>query len=374
MSHNLHIIALMRNYPPSVGGLQSLARMLYRQMAGRGVSVTIFLDSEQETKAYADGPINIVPVVLPKPFFRYWGPRHWRFMSASRKLIKTIIKQHQSAKKNVLHVHWPEDFFYTFWLNKRLNLPAVWTCHGGIAVKRVNQIFTDKSIFRKYSQAEPPVNSIVFVSEAIQRQLKIEPLRHVSQVIPNGIDIKAFRPQNKTTIDETTRLIYAGRLIPLKNISFVLRALSQYANKSWQLDLAGDGDEKEMLQQLVEELNLQAHVNFLGPQTDMATLYPKYDIYVSASKIEGLPISPIEAMSCGLLPLLSDIPQHRELVAGLPEALLFSNQSPESFGRALQFATEQLQTGLPRQVAQFAREKYDIERVAGQYIELFKQL
>ena len=59
------------------------------------------------------------------------------------------------------------------------------------------------------------------------------------------------------------------------------------------------------------------------------------DVYVSASKSEGFSISVLEALSCGLGLLLSDIPSHREVVEMGQDVYLGETFPPENFAMKL---------------------------------------
>jgi glycosyltransferase involved in cell wall biosynthesis len=87
------------------------------------------------------------------------------------------------------------------------------------------------------------------------------------------------------------------------NVASVLRAfhLIQQEVPDARLNVAGDGEQREMLHALARELGLR-NVEFLGqvPPDSMPALYDEADIYLNASKIDNMPISIIEAFAAGL--------------------------------------------------------------------------
>lgn len=138
------------------------------------------------------------------------------------------------------------------------------------------------------------------------------------KVIPNGVDFKRisnFTPPHPSEYDKSKRqtLICVGRLISLKNQAFLLEVLSELAE--YKLILIGQGQDEIELKKKVERFGLSERVVFKGlvPRESVYRILKKGSVYVSASKVEGLPISVLEAMSAGLVPILSDIGAHRDI-------------------------------------------------------------
>jgi glycosyltransferase involved in cell wall biosynthesis len=100
------------------------------------------------------------------------------------------------------------------------------------------------------------------------------------------------------------RLIYAGRLVEkAKRIRATVDALLQACQRpDVTASICGDGDQREWLQ---HRLFGQDHVRYLGEvsQQDMMPLMCKHHAIVLLSDFEGMPISLLEGMSCGLVPI-----------------------------------------------------------------------
>lgn len=107
-------------------------------------------------------------------------------------------------------------------------------------------------------------------------------------------------------------LLFVGRLSQEKNISLSLQTLALLP--SWNLILAGDGEERERLQDLCQKLGLSQRVRFLGWQEEPWKYAPEADALILCSLYEGFPLTVIEALSHGL-PVLST------KVNGIPELI-----------------------------------------------------
>lgn len=100
-------------------------------------------------------------------------------------------------------------------------------------------------------------------------------------------------------------LIVVGRLVPTKNVEFVIRALSAVRSKTTQrivLLVLGDGPLRNRLRFMAKQLDLQSNVVFLGNKRHRCVwgYYRAADVYVSASTSESFGLCAIEAMSTAL--------------------------------------------------------------------------
>lgn len=134
--------------------------------------------------------------------------------------------------------------------------------------------------------------------------------------IRNGIDIKKIR--NKKTIKQEIRkkinvkendivYVYGGVLNNRKRIIELIQLFKQNYEKNEFLLIVGDGP-------LIEKAKNESNSNiiFTGFKENIIEYFFASDIYISNSSSEGFSISVIEALSCGLLCFLSDIPSHKE--------------------------------------------------------------
>jgi glycosyltransferase involved in cell wall biosynthesis len=110
------------------------------------------------------------------------------------------------------------------------------------------------------------------------------------------------------------RCVAVGNLKPLKNYRYILDAFSQVTHLPVTLDIYGEGTEGPHLQEIITRDGLP--VRLLGVNNKMQEVLPQYDVFIQASLYEGYGIALLEAMTVGLIPLLSDIPVHREVTEG----------------------------------------------------------
>ncbi|MBO7456540.1 MAG: glycosyltransferase family 4 protein, partial [Paludibacteraceae bacterium] len=106
------------------------------------------------------------------------------------------------------------------------------------------------------------------------------------------------------------RFISVRHLRELYNIPCILRAFRQVQQQipEASLTILGRGPQLEELQQYVRDNNLK-HVNFAGqvPNEEMNRYLAEHDIFLSAPRVDNMPVSVLEAMNAGVLVISSKV-------------------------------------------------------------------
>lgn len=153
------------------------------------------------------------------------------------------------------------------------------------------------------------VRTVISVSDDIATTLRQQFSRlHVVRIC-NGIDVASVKPsvtaeckRKELGIPEGALVIgTVCRLIPIKGIADLLRAVSQIAKRGdvdeFRLVIAGDGPLRGQLQKLAVELGIGDRTLFLGTRTDVYDLLQVFDMFVLPSLHEGVPMALLEAMA-----------------------------------------------------------------------------
>ncbi len=150
-----------------------------------------------------------------------------------------------------------------------------------------------------------------------------------------GVDIDKF---SKANFDKNEKkkligikesdfvLISVGELNSNKNHEAVIRVLAKLSDRNIKYIIAGNGPNKEKLVKLTQTLNLEKSVYLLGYRTDISELLQISDVYCFPSKREGLSLSIMEAMSCGLPCVVSKIRGNVDLIIQGKGGELFSTR------------------------------------------------
>ncbi len=133
------------------------------------------------------------------------------------------------------------------------------------------------------------------------RGLNLAPNQVMS--IPNGVDINRFSPpsdsQYKTDADPIV-IGGCGGLVPQKRFDLLIDAIAKLKGNSLRVRIAGEGEERERLQQMIDRHHLTSTVTLVGHQSDVPAFLRDLDIFVMPSDYEAFPYSQLEAMATGL--------------------------------------------------------------------------
>lgn len=212
------------------------------------------------------------------------------------------------------------------------NRPMLWLALGArlagvrrLAVHLGNTAPRDRSRLRTWHRlllwfqwigvvAVPCTQAIVESLQPLPRCLRLGP------VIPNGCDttaiaerVAASRAQRPS--GDPRRVLMVARLDPIKDQTTLIKAFAAARQPGWQLQLVGDGPDRQRLEALATELGLDASQVFLGRRSDIPELLAQADIFAfPTSPAEGFGIVLIEALSAGLPVIASDVAACREVL------------------------------------------------------------
>lgn len=227
------------------------------------------------------------------------------------------------------------------------------------------------------------LDQTVAVSKAIAAQ------NRTPHVIYNGVDTNFFNPE---VFDQSQQKIFsaefgvngspvigiAARLTRQKGHVNLLKAfsllLTDYPDA--QLLIAGDGEERATLEQLVIELKLTERVSFLGPIRKVREFLSVLDLFVHPSIFEGLGIAVIEAMSMALPIVATKVDGLTELITDGVEGILVEPDNSEELSSAMGrvLGDPSLLRELGRQARLKAVDKFSIETMVKKYEELYLEL
>ena len=213
---------------------------------------------------------------------------------------------------------------------------------------------------------------VVVLSKADARQWR-RFVRHVS-VIYNPVAIKPQR-----VVDYSVkRAMAVGRLDRQKGFDTLIAAWKKVVERysDWQLDIYGDGPQKEELQRMIEDDGLQQTVLLHGRTDDVASEYARHSLFVLSSRYEGFVLVLVEAGICGL-PLVSFdcqqgpaeiiTPENGILVRPVGDVAALATAISKLAGDA------ELRRAMGQQALKLAS-RFNLEDIAGQWKEMLSTL
>jgi glycosyltransferase involved in cell wall biosynthesis len=197
--------------------------------------------------------------------------------------------------------------------------------------------------------------------------------------IPNGI-VLADRQATGGNRSGKIKLVFVGRLVEEKGIDVLLEAASllQARGYSFDLEIVGDGPLRERLEAMVSTGGLENIVQLSGevPPADVGRHLESSDIFVLPSRFEGMPGSLLEAFARGLPAVVTKVSGSEEVVDE-DTGWIVPPEDSEALAAALAAAIDLGRDDLRKMGKKSqakALEFYDIQEVAKQYEQLFKEL
>ncbi len=206
------------------------------------------------------------------------------------------------------------------------------------------------------------------------------------RVIPLGLELEPFADLDPGAGrklrgelgfgDEDVVLSYVGRIVPIKRLDVLLRALALTRDAArLRLLVIGDGEQRPRLEALSGELGITDRVRFLGYRRDLTTIASAADMAVLSSANEGTPVSLIEAAAAGA-------PAVASRVGGVPEVvtpdtgILVPPGDPEAMAAALvRLGTDrELRARLGENARQRALRRHSASRLVTDVDALYEEL
>ncbi|KQR10643.1 glycosyltransferase family 4 protein [Xanthomonas nasturtii] len=364
----MKVVHVVRQFHPSIGGMEEVVLNVARQHQANSADTVEVVTLD---RVFTDPGAQLAP----QETYQGLPIRRIGYRGSSRyPLAPSVLGAIGSA--DVVHLH-GIDFFYDYLAVTKLlhGKPMVVSTHGGFFhtayASRMKQLW-----FQTLTRTSALAYSRVIATSENDGDLfakVVSPAR--LRVIENGVDVEKYAGQGAATPGRT--MLYFGRWSVNKGLIETLELLKAMLARDphWQLIIAGreyDLNEAD-LRKAIAERGLQDKVQLsMSPsQEQLRALMQQAQFFVCLSRHEGFGIAAVEAMSAGLIPILSDIPPFVRLASESGQGVIVNRDRIEAAADQVQalaltadgdFAT--------RRAASMAYvSRYDWKHVVGRYID-----
>lgn len=228
-------------------------------------------------------------------------------------------------------------------------------------------------------------NAIVCVSKGVRDDIAYLGLLNKKKikVIYNPVAIKGYRKKtyNSEEIariwpsDFPNRILSAGSLIAQKNYTLLIKAFSMLPSEilsNSQLVILGGGLERDSLESLIKELELQERIFLLGFQLDPMPWFETASLFVLSSNWEGFGNVLVEALQSSLPIVSTDCKSGpSEILEDGKYGKLVEMDNPAALSSAIAI---QLEENHDPQILYGRSQEFTIDKASVQYLDLFKEL
>jgi len=305
----------------SVGGSGVVATELAHALAIRGHEVHL-VSSELPFRWRSTVPgLSFERVLTPAyPLFR-----EPQYLLA---LTNTLVRVSRERRLDILHAHYAVPHATAAYLAHQIlssesdgRAPrTVTTLHG----TDITLIGSDPSYARVVAFSIEQSHGVTTVSASLKGDtIQALGIRNNIRVIPNFLDCEEYRRRPDAGLRERlcpggecdALVVHVSNFRPVKRVGVVLDVFRQIrARVRARLVMIGDGPDRGALERRVAELGLGDAVTFVGEQLDLALWLSVADLFLLPSIKESFGMAALEAMSCG-------VPVVASQIGGLPEII-----------------------------------------------------
>ena len=293
--------------------------------------------------------------------------------------VKEIFKIYNVIKNgryDVVHIH---GFFYyyalaVYLLHKRVKF--VYTIHSD--AYRESTIWDRRIMLLKRKAFKMDYIRPITISKESKRSFS-EFYGLDSTLIYNGIPDYTYDTNvHKLTVyrftDKTRVFLHPGRITEAKNQIVLVKAFNRLISEGDDVVLLIAGQKQDMQIWTEIEPYLNDRIIYLGERNDVRDLLSEADAFCLPSIWEGMPVTLLEALATGCIPICSPVGGIAEVIINRENGLLSSGSSEEEYYKALKsfVSCTDIEIKDMKQKCLEAFNKFRISEVAEKYIEVYK--
>ena len=312
------------------------------------------------------------------PFYPFYIHLHGIFVN---KIFKSLESQ-----IDIVHIHTPLSPLI------KTTLPIVTTVHTPMLTNnRYVKVSSIYSLFSKISArfVSYPLelkliqssDMVTTVSKSVAQELKEYRLNPDEiTVVNNGVDEKFFYPKQKKSENSNRYVMFVGHIDREKGL-FDLVECGRYIC-SERSDVffiaAGKGRDLDKLRRKTRKAKVQDRFIFLG-QVDkdkLVKLYQNATLFVFPSYREGLPTVLLEAMSCGLPVIATDVRGNRDIISDEENGILVPPRAPKKMAEAISMLLkdEKLGKNLSKNARKTIEKNYTLDAISSNFLKCYESL
>lgn len=286
----------------------------------------------------------------------------------------TAAKPKPPAWANIAHVN--------TWLPKRFlptSLPIIATLHGCIHDPaftpykgRAQALYHKHWIHGLEAKILCIANQVVAVSHYTARQASAVFGRNDIPVIPNAIDLSGpFHPIERASPHQPFRLLYVGNWSPRKGVDLLAPIME---NLGAGFELHYTTDRKNSHERYGDPTNSRRLGRFSNA-SQLASVYQEADALLFPSRLEGLPLTVLEAQACGL-PVIAARSSSLPEVITVDTGFLCIQDDSKCFANAARQLAQDNELWQRMRLAARKRieERFSLDAMIDSYIELYRNV
>lgn len=283
---------------------------------------------------------------------------------------------------DIVHIHSPLPPFVKTSCPKLLTIHTpMLTDNKYIRIRSVYSFLTKISArFVSYPLELKHIKSsdmITTVSESVAKELDEYDLNSDQvSLVYNGVDEDFFKPNNKSEKSKKY-IMYAGRIDQEKGVFDLVECARSICSQRSDVYfmIAGDGRDLNRLIKKIKKAGIQDRFILLGQveKDQIVKLYQNATAFILPSYHEGLPTVILEAMSCGLPVIVTDVRGNRDVISNNENGIIIPSRNPVEMANAISVLLddENLREKLGNNARKTIEEKYTWKAVSNRILGFY---
>jgi glycosyltransferase involved in cell wall biosynthesis len=353
------------------GGMATYSQEIVARLRSRGVQVTFFthgIKHEDEPRAADTVPLESTPLVRP-------------IVYSGRRAKRALIERLADHDFDLVHAN--------FWFSS-LDFELAQTCHRlGIPLVATFHVAFDKRLtvwggitnatYRLYTPVLAQCDRVIVFGQR-QRELLTDlgvPEERL-RILPNGVDVERWSPGPsdwKRRLEAFQLFVYMGRVDSEKNVDVLVRSfLDVDPPPGTRLAVVGQGTERRRLERQFQDRRVE-FTGYIAAFEDRVGVLRAADAFFLPSQVEGLSLAMLEAMSCGVATVATDVGVDGDALRGAG-LVLDPRELDEQLHLAIRSFVDMpwLAEPLGRRARERVLERYSLERNVDELVELYREV
>jgi glycosyltransferase involved in cell wall biosynthesis len=356
-----------------VGGIaRYLDSLLANLPAGHPPIVLVTGDEHRTERRYAG--VEIVHV-------RFKSTR-WSLLDWALRVRRMLLRLHREGKISVVNLHWPP---LIPGLALPRGIPLVLTAHTTY-LGMSGRFYAERHFESQWNASSLAIKSwmerrilanatrVIALTEQGRQEIARYGFKGPIDVIPNGVDLRAFTPSPCATKD--IDVLFCGRIEARKGSRALVECCRRLvtARPATKICVVGHGDDEEFVRAQLAPLASNVVVTGKVPFERMIAYYDRSRVYASTSYYEGLPGTCLESMAMQLPVAVWDLPFYRSLVVHGRTGLVAPPNDFAAFCDAILalLGNEPAAAALGRSGRALLAESYDWSKLAGAVVGVLR--
>lgn len=285
------------------------------------------------------------------------------------KLFDNVVRK--EGIPDILYAHYLDCFEYTIGIKKKYKIPVVGLEHWS----EMGKVHPSEQALRKAVKVYPQLDKLLVVSHALRDNV----YKYVgvdSDVLSNVIG-EEFQWLGHRFDTEKVKFVSTGNLLQCKRMDLIIRSLSRIENviDRCSVTIVGDGDDRQMLQDLIVKLHLEEIVRLVGRKTrkEIVEILNNSDVYIMASESETFGVAAAEALACGMPVIATNCGGPRDFVTQ-DNGVMIPINDEHKLAEAIEYMIEHYKDYNKKAIAEDFHKRFSAKAIANQLTDIFETI